>query len=232
MTRETRRWIQIGLVILFIAAGIRLIVVFRHRHENAAAEKQQSAPPLAADYYVQPRKLHDYDAVSLQKDLAGKPVWIREGYRFVYYACDAPRHHADFAHEGGTNGPIEKLSVLDVVSQPGPGGNTQVLTVFSKDGRDWCLPVGVIQGGARQIFADDIFFYDDPHSLYKHWPSDVWAAIDRHEMKPGMNELQASFALGVGVPAPGSERVVRYPNGGHPVTVAYQNGVATSVTPG
>jgi hypothetical protein len=233
MTRITRRWIQLVLVALLLAAGIRLVVVFRQRGgENAPAAKQENAPSLAADYYVQPRKLHDYDAASLRKDLAGQQVWIREGYRFVYYPCDGSRHHADFSHEGGTNTPIEKITIDDVVTQPGPGGNTQVLVVFSKDGHDWCLPVGVIQGESRQIFADDIFFYEDPHTLYKHWTRDVWSAIDRHEMKPGMNELQASFAIGMGVPAPGSERVLRYPNGGHPLVVTYENGVATRISPG
>lgn len=233
MTRATRRWIQVLLLLLLGVAGIRLLVVFRQRaDENAAAPKPQAAPPLAADYYVQPRKLHDYDAASLRKDLAGKPVWIREGYRFTYYPCDGPRHHADFSHEGGTPGPIEKLVIGDVVTQPGPGGNTQVLAVFSKSGHDWCLPVGVQQGDRKQIFADEIFFYDDPHILYKHWTPEVWAAIDRHEMKPGMNEFQACFAIGMGVPDAGSERVLRYPNGGHPLTVTFENGVATRIAPG
>ena len=232
MTATTRRSIQIALLVLLFAAGVRLLFVFYGRAtENAAQPKQENAPPLQADYYVQPRKLHDYDADSLRKDLAGKSVWIREGYRFNYYPCPAPSHRADFSHEAGTNGPIEKLGVRDVVSQPGPGGNTQILIVFAKDGRDWCLPVGVLQGSSRQIFADDIFFYDDPHSLYKHWPADVWQAIDRHEMKTGMNELQASFAIGMGTPQAGADRVVHYPNGGHPVVVTYENGRAARVEP-
>ena len=232
MTLTTRRWIQIVLIVLLLAAAIRLVIVFRGRSsENAGQTEKATAPPLQADYYVQPRKLHDYDAPSLAKDLAGKSVWIREGYRFTYYPCEAPRHRADFAHEGGTNGPIEQLVIRDVVSQPGPGGNTQVLAVFEKDGHDWCLPVGVIQGSTRQIFADDIFFYDDPHMLYKHWPAGVWQAIDRHEMKPGMNELQASFAIGMGTPQAGDARVLHYPNGGHPLVVTYENGRATRVDP-
>jgi hypothetical protein len=229
MTRETRRWTQIGLAVLLIAAGIRLVVVFRQRGAENAAPTQQTAAPVAADYYVQPRKLHDYDAASLRKDLAGKPVWIREGYRFTYYPCEGPSHHANFGHEGGTLGPIEKLTIQDVITQAGT--NTQILAVFSKDEHDWCLPVGVQTGERRNIFADEIFFYDDPHLLYKHWTPEVWSAIDHHEMKPGMNELQASMAIGMGVPEAGSERRLRYPNGGHPLVVTYENGVATQVSP-
>ena len=61
---------------------------------------------------------------------------------------------------------------------------------------------------------------------------DVWKAIESHEVKPGMNELQASFALGVGVPegsGSSNPRVVNYPNDGHPVKVTFENGRATDV---
>src|SRR5882762_6224836 len=40
---------------------------------------------------------------------------------------------------------------------------------------------------------------EDPHELYKHWPPDIWGAIDQHQVKLGMNELQVDFALGMGV---------------------------------
>ena len=229
MERTTRRSIQIALVILFVVAAVRLGIVFYNRANLDKPADKPVAPPLEADYYVQPRKLHDYDAASLRKDIAGKPVWIKEGHRFSTYPCDG--RHADFGHEAPPPGPIEKLDIRDVITQPGPGGNTQVLAVFSQDGHDRCLPVGVIQGGTRNIFADEIFFYDDPHVLYKHWTPDVWQAIDRHEMKPGMNELQASFAIGMGTPEAGSERVLHYPNGGHPLVVTFQNGLATNVSP-
>lgn len=232
MTRSTRRWIQVSLALLLLAAGIRLVLVFRNRGNETAAPAKQAAPPLAADYYVTPRKLHDYDAASLRKDLAGKPVWIREGYRYTYFACPAPGHHVDFKHEGGTAGPIEKLDIRDVITQPAQGGDTQIMVVFSKDGQDWCLSVGAQKGDRKQIFADEIFYYDDPHILYKHWTPEMWAAIDRHEMKPGMNEFQACFAIGMGVPVSGGGRVLRYPNGGHPLTVTYENGVATEIGPG
>ncbi len=35
-------------------------------------------------------------------------------------------------------------------------------------------------------FCDMLFFYDDPHTIYDHWPKDVWAAIDARQVKPGI----------------------------------------------
>ena len=45
---------------------------------------------------------------------------------------------------------------------------------------------------------DEIFFLQDPHELYDHWPKAVWEAVDRHEVTKGMSEQQAAFALGAG----------------------------------
>jgi hypothetical protein len=50
-----------------------------------------------------------------------------------------------------------------------------------------------------------------------------------------MNELQASFAIGVGVPegtGTTNPRIVDYPNNGHPVRVTFNNGKATEVKAG
>jgi hypothetical protein len=78
-----------------------------------------------------------------------------------------------------------------------------------------------------------MFFVEDPHQLYKHWEADVWDAISRHEVTPGMNELQADFAVGMGTPDPGSslEKTVRYPNGGKPLVVVYRDGKAAEIKP-
>jgi len=44
-----------------------------------------------------------------------------------------------------------------------------------------------------------MFFFEDPHQLYKHWPAETWSAIDQHQAKQGMSELQAAFALGANI---------------------------------
>jgi hypothetical protein len=80
-----------------------------------------------------------------------------------------------------------------------------------------------------------MFFVEDPHDLYKHWPADVWQAVVQHEVKPGMNELQADFAVGMGTLDSGSssnERTLHYANGGKPLVVMYRDGKAAEVKAG
>jgi len=63
----------------------------------------------------------------------------------------------------------------------------------------------------------------------------VWQAVEQHEVKPGMNEMQADFAVGMGVPDAGnssSEKTVRYPNGGKPLVVTYRDGKAVEIKAG
>ena len=79
------------------------------------------------------------------------------------------------------------------------------------------MPIGYETEGQYKIYSDEMFFVEDPHDLYKHWPADVWQAVDQHEVKAGMNEMQADFAVGMGMPDAGAstnEKTVHYPNGG------------------
>jgi hypothetical protein len=80
-----------------------------------------------------------------------------------------------------------------------------------------------------------MFYVQDPHELYKFWPADVWQAIEHHEIKPGMDELQSVFAVGMGVPDAGAssdDKTVRYPNGGKPLVVNYQGGKVREIKAG
>ena len=106
------------------------------------------------------------------------------------------------------------------------------MAVFEKDGKCYAFSIGAEDKGTYQIYSDDILFVQDPHELYKHWPADVWRAVDNHQVNPGMNELQASFAIGVGIPqgtGASNPKVVNYPNDGHPVAVTFENGKAIDV---
>ncbi|MGH9496403.1 MAG: hypothetical protein ACRD3B_15490 [Candidatus Sulfotelmatobacter sp.] len=240
MSPETRKNIQLALLAAMAVAAIRVGVVFYHRHQDlVAAEQQKRARDLGyanADYYVNPKKLHPYDLKSA-KQLAQQPVWVREGYHNAYFPCDPKTKRVDFAHEGGFLGPIEKVTITDVITAvpPTPGERRQMLAVFQKGGKNYAVPIGIEGDNDYQIFSDDLFFIEDPHELYKHWPSDVWQAVDQHEIKSGMNELQVDFAVGMGIPDHGSgseDRTVRYANGGKPLVVVFRGGKVVEVSPG
>jgi hypothetical protein len=228
---KNAKLIQAILLVLLVLAGIRLFLTFRERKLGFVTPAKTEAT-LDADYYVTPKKLHPQDLKDA-KGLIQQPVWVREGYRYAYYAVD-PK--IDIGHPVGTLGPIERLEIKDVVMQGAPSlANRQVMAVFEKDGMRYAFPIGVEDKGAVQIYSDEMLFVQDPHELYKHWPAEVWKTVDNHHMKIGMNELQASFAIGVGIPEGSgatNPKVVNYPNNGHRVTVTFTDGKATEVKEG
>ncbi len=229
---KTSKIVQFVLLVAIVAAGINLYLYLRDRN-SALVEPQKKEVALDPDYYVTPKKLRPRDLKDA-KELTQQPVWIREGYRFTYYPYVG---HTDFQHPSGTLGPIQKLEIKDVVVDRAPdsGGEKQVMAVFEDGGKRFAFPIGVAENGNYTIYSDDILFIQDPHELYKHWSADVWKLIESHQVKPGMNELQASFAIGMGRPegtGMSNPRVVDYPNNGHPIRVTYTSGRATDVQPG
>ncbi len=241
MSPEAKRKIQLALLLAMVVAGLRAGYILYERHEDkVAAEKQKQAQNLGysnPDYYVSPKKLYPYDVKSA-KQLTQQPVWVKEGYRYTYYRYDPARKQVDFAHEVGLLLPIEKLEIKDVVTAmlpTGKGARRQVVAVFQQETKTCAVPIGYEADGQYKIYSDEMFFVEDPHDLYKHWPADVWQAVEQHEVKPGMNEMQADFAIGMGVPDAGDtsyEKTVRYPNGGKPVVVVYHDGKAAEIKVG
>jgi hypothetical protein len=239
MTPETKQRIQLGLALAIVVTGARTGYILYRRHEDyLAGERQKHARNVAysnPDYYVSPKKLYPYDLKSA-KQLVGQPVWVKEGYRYTYYPFNAATRRTDFGHEAGLLLPIERLEIKDIITEigPGAGNRRQMMAVFQKDSNSVAVPIGFESEGQWKIYSDEMFYIEDPRELYKHWAADVWQAVERHEVKPGMNELQADFAVGMGVPDAGgsSEKTVRYPNGGRPLVVTYQDGKAVEIKPG
>ena len=237
MSEEAKKRIQIALALAIVVAGVRAGYILYERHvDYVAAQKQQAAQNAGysnADYYVQPKKLYPYDLKSA-KQLTQQPVWVKEGYRYTYYPYDAARKKADFGHDAGLLLPIEKLEIKDVIADSA-AGKRQVMAVFEKDGKSYAVPIGLESDGQYKIYSDEMFYVEDPHELYKHWTPDVWQAVEQHQVKPGMDELQADFAVGMGVPDAGAssdDKTVRYPNGGKPLVVTYRGGKALEVKAG
>ena len=238
---EAKQKIQLALLLALVVASLRAGYILYQRHEdNIEAEKQKKTQAVGfsnADYYVTPKKLYPYDLKSARQ-LTQQPVWVKEGYRYTYYGYDSARKHVDFDHEAGLLLPIEQLAIKDVVMATAPGAagkRRQVMAVFQKDGKSYAVPIGLEVDEQFSIYSDEMFYIEDPRQLYKHWPAEVWQAVDRHEVKPGMSEMQANFAVGMGIPDESSsshEKTVRYPNGGRPLVVVYREGKAVEIKAG
>ncbi len=229
---KTAKIIQLVLLVAIVAAGIRLYFYFRDRQTGLVEEKKAEVA-LNPDYYVTPKKLHPQDLKDA-KELTKQPVWVRDGYRYAYFPYSG---HSDFEHDAGTLGPLEKLNIQDVVLDRTPGSATQkqVMAVFEKDGKRYAFPIGVVENGDYKIYSDDMLFIQNPHELYKHWPASTWKDIDDHQVKLGMNEIQATFAIGTGSPeGTGMEnpRIVDFADNGHPLRITFTNGKATDISPG
>jgi hypothetical protein len=240
LSPEAKQRIQLALVVGLLVAGVRAAYILYQRHEEKLAEQKQKQARNAGysnpDYYVTPKKLYPYD-LKTAKQLTQQPVWVKEGYRYTYYPYDAANKHVDFEHEAGVLLPIEKLAIKDVVmaTPSGPGQRKQMMAVFEKEGKSYAVPIGFESEGEFKIYSDEMFFVEDPRDLYKHWSADVWQAVEQHQVKAGMNELQADFAIGMGVPDAGDtsyEKTVRYPNGGKPLVVVYHDGKAAEIKAG
>jgi hypothetical protein len=226
------------LAVFVAAAAIRSgIILYERRQSLPQKQAPEASYQPTADDYVYRRKIYADDVKSAASELRGKAVWVAAGNQLPYYPYSAATHHVDFRHEAGLLPPLEKLEITDVMfaEQPPKGSDTQVMAIFQRQAAEekYAVSIGAESNGNYRFIANDIFFLDDPHILYNYWPADIWTAIDRHEVKPGMNELQAGFALGTAARAsPGQigDRTVKYANAGKPVKVTFVNNRAVEVT--
>lgn len=226
---KTRNIIQVFLVVALIAAAIRVALIFHSRSESAAQPNAAAAPPLNPEAYVVPKKLY-ISSLQSAHQLVGSQVWVKEGYRYSVFPYERT---VDFSHPAGLLLPLQKITIEKVVPVSVAGDrNRQIVVVFSESGKQYAVPIGIESGGEATIYADEMFFYEDPHSLYSFWPQATWNAIEKHQVEKGMDELQVAFAVGMGVPEPGSSqalKTVQYPNGGKPLVVTFNNGRAVEI---
>jgi hypothetical protein len=236
-----KSWQKIGLLSLLVLliVGIRVYFIWRERNAPIVQKQQVAERKLTADDIVQPRKLY-IDDLGSARGLDGKTVWVQAGYELDYYPYTDQR--IDFAHKVGVLPGAVALKIGDVITERTPAsvhsriplGDHQVFAIFElpNDDKEYATTIGYIQGNDSKYYCDDIFYYDDPRQMYKHWPADVWQAVDQHQPKAGMNELQVAMALGVIQRSDSSDygnRTVHYDTGDKKWAVTFQNDKATAV---
>jgi hypothetical protein len=243
---ESGKKAAIGATVLLLAVvGIRVGMLVHQRHADettvAPAPVESKANPDDLVFLKQMRP----DSMKDIKDLVGKTLWVSAGGQMDYYLYAG--HKANYAKSEGILLGADPLVVKDAIEQVAPksatfripGGDRQVLLVFTlpksaKPDTLYAVPVGYQQDSAYTFEMDEIFFYDDPHVLYKHWSADQWAAIDAHKVIPGMNERQVELALGQVSKSESQtygNRTVTFDDQGHPVDVTFANDKATNIRP-
>jgi hypothetical protein len=245
MDADLKKKIQISLLVFVTIAVVRVGFIFYARRDTGAGPKKaETTYSSNMDDYVTPHKIFPYNVESAKKELVGKPMWVKTGNVLPYYPYDA--HTVNFKKQAGLLPPIAKLQVKDVVlahdaTPPKVGEITvvqkKIMAVFEQVGEPgtYATAIGSNTSDDYAFTTNDMFFFEDPHELYKHWPAETWAAIDQHRAIQGMSELQAAFALGANISAGEGDygnRTIEFANAGKPVTVVFEKNKATSVTPG
>ena len=241
---STTKAILGGMAALLLAVGIELAYLHHKRNEivtpTAATQNEKYDP----DDLVYLTQKHPSSMADL-KDLYGKTVWVSAGGQMDYYPYAA--HHADYAKSAGTLLGAEPLVIKDAFEQVAPksatfrikGGDKQVLLVFtmpksSDPEKQYAVPVGYQEGKDFTFETDELFFYDDPHELYKHWGPQIWQAVDSHQVVLGMNERQVEMALGQVSKSLSNDygnRLVVFANLGKPMAVTFVKNKVTTFRP-
>lgn len=244
MEPDKRKRFQIILVILLALVVLRTAYIFYERRQPLPEKKKETYSSNLDDYVTVP-KVYPFDLKSAKKELDGKTVWVKTGNVVPYYRYNKASQTADVKRKEGLLPPLAKVQINDVILQRIPATlaegqlavvQRQFLAVLDMPGNKEpvAAPIGTSVGDDNTFTANDIFFFADPHELYKHWPPDVWSAIDQHQAKAGMNELQAGFALGTAGSVGSGDygnRSVEYSNNGNPVKVTFEKNRAVTVEP-
>jgi len=231
--------LSIGITLaLLLALAVRVALIYHERNQAGPAPQAAKTDPDELVFLKRQRP----SSLADEKQLIGKTVWVSAGGQLDYYA--ATGHHADYAHSAGTLLGAQPLAIKDVFEQVAPasatfripGGDRHVLLAFTLPGSDklYAVPVGYRKGGDYTFMSDDIFFYDDPHQLFKHWGPKVWQAVDAHQVILGMNERQVSLSLGQVARNTSQDygnRTVIYDNLGKPMAVTFVDDQVTSFRP-
>lgn len=235
----------LAMTAVTLAIGGGYLAWVFHERANPGAfgkPKPDAADTLSKDDLVVMKEYFPQHFDDLKR-LEGTTVWMRNGYTMAYYTYEAGR--VEFAKRVGLVPPLEQMEIEKIVKAVAPAaahdgiepGGMQAFAVFTLAGskQTYAVPVGVMPHGEEGYYTDMLFFYDDPHKLYDYWPREVWTAIEAHQAKPGMSELQSRLAIGSKVHVDGSregDRTVTYDVNGKSLDVTYAGDRATKIEPG
>jgi hypothetical protein len=226
-----------GTVVLILAIGGEVLWL-RHERNAPSVVKAPEREVIAEDDLVFLKKKRP-DSLKDVKELKGSTVWVSAGGQLDYYPLVG--HTVQYSKSAGTLLGAEPMVIKDAVEQVAPkaatfripGGDKQVLLVFTKpnDSKEYAVPVGYRQGTDYTFYTDEIFFYDDPHELYRHWGPEIWKAVDAHQVILGMNERQVELALGQVSKSTSTDygnRMVVFANLGKPMAVTFVKNKVTA----
>jgi hypothetical protein len=236
---KTWQKILIPILLSILIAGGYLFYVWKQRQDPGVVPHADANQPLSQDDLAVVRELTMAHFDDL-KDLEGKRVWMKNGYTMPYFPSTGGQ--VEFAKRVGLIPPAQPLDVKKIIKAPVPAtvddslqhGTHQVFAVFEIPGTPgtFATPIGAIQGSEEHIFANLLFYYDDPHTIYDHWPKDVWTAVDAHQVKPGMSELETRMSIGMKAQPDGEkegDRTVTYDLDGKHWTITYVKNRATEI---
>jgi len=231
--------VLISLMVTLMIGGIYLFSVWKHRQNPGVVPQSNAGQILSKDDLVVMREFfpaHFDDTLRLE----GTTVWMKNGYVMPYYLYAGGQ--VLFAKRVGVIPAAERMDVKKIIKAAVPAsvddkiehGSRQAFAVFSLPGNAelYATPIGYMQGNEEGYYTDLLFYYDDPHTIYDHWPKDVWAAVDAHEVKAGMSEVETRMSIGRNLHADGGkegDRTVTYDQDGKHWTVTYVKNQATAI---
>jgi hypothetical protein len=229
----------IPTLIVLVIGGIYLFSVFKQRSNPGVIPQSDATQTLSKDDLAVVRAFFPQHFEDLER-MEGTRVWMKSGYTMPYFPYEKGK--VEFDKRVGLLLPAQPLDVKKIVKFAVPAavddslehGTRQVFAVFELPGSpgQFATPIGAIQGSQEAYFADLLFYYDDPHAIYDHWPKDVWTAVDAHQVKPGMSELETRMAIGMKMHPDGQkegDRTVTYDQDGKHWTITYVKNRATEI---
>jgi hypothetical protein len=236
-----KNWQKAGIVTLITLTigGIYLFTVYEHRKNPGVATRGSQEPQLTPDDVAVVRAMFPTTFDDVVK-LENTSVWMKNGYTMAYFPYQSG--HILFTHPQGKIPSAQRLDIKKVIKASPPAsvddgishGTRQAFAIFTMpgDAAEYATAIGAIDGSQQQYYSDVLFYYDDPHSIYSNWPKDVWTAIDAHQVKPGMSELETRMAIGQKTQSDSSSegnRTVTYDQDGKQWTVTFVDNKATAV---